>query len=166
MSARKIHDRSTAPNSGDWADHALGTLREQRVRAGGARAAVIDLLAGQDCCLTAQEIWERLRRRRHAASLASVYRAVELLGDMGLVQRIDVGGGVARYEPARPGGEHHHHVVCDTCGAITAFEDEGLEEAIEGLARRLRHRVSAHEVVIRGSCPNCAGGTPVRAGGP
>jgi Fur family ferric uptake transcriptional regulator len=79
-----------------------------------------------------------------------------LLGDEGLLQRVDFGRGVARYEPANPGGEHHHHVVCDGCGKITAFEDDRLERAIEGLAGRLRHRVTAHEVVIRGACPACA----------
>ena len=75
--------------------------------------------------------------------------------DLELVQRIDVGGGRARFEPALPGGDHHHHVVCNRCGRIAAFEDDRLEEAITALADRLRHRVSAHEVVIRGACPRC-----------
>lgn len=153
-----LHDHDpVAEQASGWAEHARSSLRREGVRAGGARAAVIDLLGGQHCCLTAQEIWERLRRRRHAASLASVYRALELLAELGLVQRIDVGSGVARYEPALPGGDHHHHVVCDSCGRITAFEDEGLERAIDRLAGRLGHRVSAHDVVIRGACPTCAG---------
>jgi len=145
----------TEPPAG-WAAHARAELRRRGIRAGGARAAVIDLLAAQSCCLPAQGIWERLRRRRHSASLASVYRALDLLHDLGLVQQIEVGEGAARYEPARPDGEHHHHVVCDDCGAIAAFSDDGLEDAIESLAGRLRHRVSAHEVVIRGACPDCA----------
>ena len=147
MRAKTVHD---------WADHARATLREEGARAGGARRAVIDLLAEQECCLSAQEIWERLRNRKGAGSLASVYRTVELLHELGLVQRIDVGEGVARYEPALPSGDHHHHVVCDRCGRIAAFEDEDLEEAISSLASRLRHRVSAHEVVIHGQCPRCA----------
>lgn len=148
MTAKTVHDQ--------WAAHARATLRATGARAGGARRAVIDLLDGQDCCLSAQEIWERLRKRGERASLASVYRAVELLHDLDLVQRIDVGGGVARYEPALPSGDHHHHVVCDRCGRIAAFEDELLEEAISSLAARLRHRVSAHDVVIHGECPRCA----------
>ena len=157
MSARKVHESEAEDTTGAaWAEHARAELRRTGVRAGGARAAVIDLLAAQPCCVTAQEIWERLRRRRKSASLASVYRALELLGELGLVHRIDVGGGTARYEPALPGGDHHHHEVCDECGRITAFEDDELEAAIDGLARKLRHQVSAHEVVIRGACPVCA----------
>ena len=48
---------------------------------------------------------------------------------MGLVQRVDLGDGGSRYEPILPGGEHHHHAVCDTCGKVTPFEDERLEGA-------------------------------------
>jgi Fur family ferric uptake transcriptional regulator len=172
MKAKTVHDRTakaprgratrrggdaTALNLGaSWADHARARLREEGARAGGARRAVIELLAGQDCCLSAQEIWERLRDSGERASLASVYRAVELLHELELVQRIEVGGGIARYEPALPSGDHHHHVVCDRCGRIAAFEDDGLEEAISSLASRLRHTVSAHDVVIHGECPRCA----------
>jgi len=153
MSAAVHHQ---AP-SDEWAEHARSTLAAEGVRTGGARRAVIDLLSTQECCLSAQETWERLRKRRHSASLASVYRAVELLSDVGLLKRVDVGGGVARYERALPGGEHHHHVVCDSCGEITAFEDRALEDAIDGVAGRLDHRVAAHEVVIHGTCPSCSG---------
>lgn len=157
MSGATIHDAVDARGGRDWSDHARASLRRHGTRPGGARAAVIDLLGAQRCCLTAQEIWERLRRRRRSASLASVYRALELLDELGLVQRIDVGGGTARYEPMDPDGDHHHHVVCEECGRITAFEDDALEAAIDGLARRLRHRVSSHEVLIRGACPDCTG---------
>jgi Fur family ferric uptake transcriptional regulator len=117
---------------------------------------VVDLLAGQDCCLSAQEIADRLRTGGGRAGTASVYRALEALGGLGLVQRVEIGDGEARYEPIVAGGEHHHHVVCDSCGRITAFEDAGLERAIDRLSARLRHRVSGHDVVIHGSCSRCA----------
>jgi Fur family ferric uptake transcriptional regulator len=152
MSAQTIHLRKATDA---WADHARAKLSEGGARAGGARRAVIELLARQHCCLSAQEIWERLREGGDAPALASVYRALELLHELELVQRIDVGSGRARFEPALPGGDHHHHVVCNRCGRIAAFEDDRLEEAITALADRLRHRVSAHEVVIRGACPRC-----------
>lgn len=87
-----------------------------------------------------------------------MYRAIERLRDAGLVDRIEVGEGVARYEAVVPGGEHHHHVVCEVCGRITPFSDPSLERAIGGLADRLEHRVSAHDVLIRGACRRCARG--------
>ena len=139
----------------EWSWLAQEALGEAGQRAGGARSAVVELLADQDCCLSAQEIAERLRSTGNRVGTASVYRALDLLHGFGLVQRIEVGGGGARYEPVIPGGEHHHHVLCDSCGTLSSFEDEGLERAIGRLAKRLRHRVSGHDVLIHGRCSRC-----------
>ena len=62
---------------------------------------------------------------------------LELLTELRLVQRIDVGQGVARYERHRPDGDHHHHLVCDCCGLVAPFEDPALEQAIERVSRSL-----------------------------
>jgi Fur family transcriptional regulator, ferric uptake regulator len=140
-----------------WGEYARAELKRRGVRAGGARTAVIDLLSAQSCCRSAHEIWEELRRQGKDASLASVYRSLQLLTDAHLVQRVDVGEATGRYEPAQPGGEHHHHALCESCGGITAFEDEALEHAIASLGERLGHQVRAHEVAIRGTCSRCSG---------
>jgi Fur family transcriptional regulator, ferric uptake regulator len=145
-----------ASPSSTWEQSARRALRDAGHRSGGARDAVVSLLARQQCCLSAQEIAERLRSGRGRVGLASVYRALDLLHGMGLVQRVDVGEGGLRYEPVLPGGEHHHHAVCDSCGRVTAFEDDRLEQAIQSLARRLRHSPRDHEVVIHGACGRCA----------
>ena len=141
----------------DWQRYATRALRDAGHRAGGARGAVIELLSGQSCCLSAQEISEELGKGGTNVGLASVYRALDLLHEMGLVQRVDLGDGGQRYEPIQPGGEHHHHAVCDSCGRVTAFEDEKLESALHRLAARLRHSINAHDVVIHGFCRRCAG---------
>jgi Fur family ferric uptake transcriptional regulator len=115
----------------------------------------VELLGSQDCCLSAQEIFDALRADGRRVGIASVYRVLDVLSGLQLVQRIDVGDGVARYEPAHPGGEHHHHLVCDDCGRVVAFEDERLEQALEGLSTRLAHEIAAHDVVLRGECADC-----------
>lgn len=140
----------------EWAEGANRALSDAGHRAGGARRAVVGLLAGQSCCLSAQEIADGLREEGTKVGLASVYRALDLLHEMGLVQRVDLGDGGARFEPILPGGEHHHHAVCDRCGRVTAFEDERLENDLARLAGRLRHSIKAHEVVIHGDCDRCA----------
>jgi Fur family transcriptional regulator, ferric uptake regulator len=139
----------------DWEAEAIETLARSGHRSGGARTAVVELLAGQDCCLSAQQIFDRLRTGGREVGIASVYRALELLDELELVHRLEVGDGGARYEPALPGGEHHHHVICDSCGEVTAFEDPPLEDAIEKLAERLSHMVSTHDVIIHGRCKRC-----------
>jgi Fur family ferric uptake transcriptional regulator len=138
-----------------WTEHTLDVLRRGGFRSGGARVAVVELLGRQECCLTAQQIFEGTRRAGRAVGIASVYRVLELLSELGLVQRIDVGTQAACYEPALPGGDHHHHVVCDDCGKVEAWRDESLERAVDRVAGRLGYRVGSHEVVLRGLCGDC-----------
>ena len=123
-------------------------------RSGGARAAVIELLSEQACCISAQEIHERLRARERPAGLASIYRALDLLTQLRLVHRVDVDG-IASYEPADPSGAHHHHAICDSCGRRDAFVDPELERLIDALGGRLGYQVGGHDVVLRGECPTC-----------
>ena len=73
------------------------------------------------------------------------------------MQRIDVGQGVARYERHQPDGDHHHHLVCDSCGQIAPFEDPALEQAIERVSRSLSFAVDDHDVVLHGACSDCRG---------
>src|SRR5215218_8070366 len=86
-----------------WIEHARSELSRAGHRAGGAREEVLELLGRQRCCLSAQEIHERLKTEDRRVGLASVYRALETLASLGLVHRIDVGG-VACFEPADPSG--------------------------------------------------------------
>jgi Fur family ferric uptake transcriptional regulator len=142
-----------------WREHTEEALREGGFRAGGARAAVLDLLAGQDCCASAQEIHEKLRGgKSRSVGIASVYRVLDVLAELRLVQRVDVGDGIARFERALPDGDHHHHVVCDDCGKVEPFSDSSLETAIARASRRLGYSVDAHEVVLRGECGDCRTG--------
>ena len=138
-----------------WTGHALETLEDAGFRSGGARRAVVDLLGRQNCCMSAQEIFDSLRRARRPVGIASVYRALETLADLRLVKRIEAGDGIARFEPARPDGDHHHHLVCRDCGKVEAFSDVRLERAIEQLASRVDYAIDGHDVTLRGECPTC-----------
>ena len=139
-----------------WAEHATAQLTAAGHRRGGAREAVIELLDTQTCALTALEIEDALRPGRRVGR-ASVYRVLDELESLGLVTRVDVGDGVARYEPQRPqGAEHHHHLVCDGCGRLEPFQDDALELAIRRLADRVAFDVSDHDVTLHGSCKRCS----------
>ena len=140
--------------SATWSDHAAAQLTAAGHRRGGAREAVIELLDTQSCALTALEIEDALREGRRVGR-ASVYRVLDELESLGLVSRVDVGDGVARYEPQRHAAEHHHHLVCDGCGRLTPFQDDALEQAIRRLAERVSFDVSDHDVTLHGSCERC-----------
>lgn len=139
-----------------WLEHARGRLAERGHRTGGARQQVMDVLARQHCCSSAQELHAQLQRNDRRVGLASVYRALDTLAELGLVHRVDVDG-IAAYEPALPGGEHHHHLICSGCGRVDIFEDDDLERAIAKLSERLGYAVSEHDVVLRGTCAGCSG---------
>lgn len=141
-----------------WRDHALQELDSAGYRRGEARGAVVELLSQQPCALTAQEIGDELRRGRRTVGLASVYRALDVLTDLKLIQRLEMGQGVARYEPLDPSGEHHHHLVCARCGNVVPFDDAELEHTIERLSSRLEFEVDQHDVVLRGACAACREG--------
>jgi Fur family ferric uptake transcriptional regulator len=138
-----------------WTDRALDGLRTAGLRRGGARRAVVEYLAGQDCCRSAQEIHDGIHARGGATGVASVYRALETLVELRLVQRVDVGDGIARFEPTHADAHHHHHLVCDSCGRVEPFTDEPLEDALERAAGRLGYGLEQHDVVLRGACADC-----------
>jgi Fur family ferric uptake transcriptional regulator len=140
---------------GDWAEHAAGELARAGYRRGGARRAILELLGEQPCALSVIDIGRALSQRGREVSRASIYRVIEELEELGLLARVDVGGSAAMYEAARHGPGHHHHLVCERCGRLEPFTDEGLERAIRRLSERLPLRVHEHEIVIRGSCTEC-----------
>jgi Fur family transcriptional regulator, ferric uptake regulator len=137
-----------------WVEYADRRLADAGFRRGGARSAIIGLLDGQACALSAYDIEDALRGDR-AVARASVYRVLDELVGLGLVTRIEVGQGTARYEAARPGGHHHHHMVCDRCGGVEPFADDELERVVDRLADRVAFEVAEHEIVLHGSCAAC-----------
>ena len=139
-----------------WPEAALSRLRDAGLRRGGARRAVVDELALHACCRSAQEIYDGILDRGGEVGVASVYRALDTLVELALVQRVDLGDGVARFEPSHAdAGHHHHHLVCDDCGKVEPFTDPPLERALERAAGRLGYALDQHEVVLRGACDAC-----------
>lgn len=139
----------------EWTEHVHQVLARAGLKRGGARERVIELLARQPCALSAVQIEDALREQGTPTGRASIYRVLELLGERGLVSRVEVGSGQALFERVAPGGEHHHHLLCEQCGRLVAFDDPGLEQAIDSLSQRLGVRVEHHDVVLRGACERC-----------
>lgn len=133
-----------------WADDAMDRLDEAGYRSGAARRRVVELLASEHCAVTALQI----DRRLESVGRASVYRTLDQLERLRLVQRVEIGGGAAGYERTDAEG-HHHHIVCERCGRLAPFSSPALEREIEAVSRRADFEVSNHDVVLRGLCPRC-----------
>ncbi len=147
----------SARRTGDWAAQAQQVLSQSGHRSGQARRAVVELLDAQPCALSALEIEDALRASDRPVARASIYRILEELERLRLVQRLQVGQEMARYEPLRTGHGHHHHLVCERCGTVEPFTDERLEAEMRRLSERVPMRVAEHEIVLRGDCKSCAG---------
>jgi Fur family ferric uptake transcriptional regulator len=155
--AHAAADTGSSP-TGSWKDRAESTLAAAGHKRGGARRALLELLDGQVCALTAVEIEDALRARgaRRPVSRASVYRILDELERVGLVQRVETGQTMVRFERVSEQTEHHHHLVCDECGQVMPFSDDELERAITRLTEKVPMSVSEHEIVLRGACRHCA----------
>jgi Fur family ferric uptake transcriptional regulator len=149
MDGMTTADRTTA-----WRRRAEDRLSDAGYRRGGARTALLDLLDDQRCARTALEIEDELRASHRTIGRASIYRVLDELEQLHLVQRIEVGQGVARYERLAP-EHHHHHLVCRECDAVVPFTDDALEQAIHRLSTEAGFEVTGHDVVLHGTCAAC-----------
>ena len=141
-----------------WVDGAEAALAAAGRKRGGARRAVLELLGGERCALSALEIEDALRASTaRRVSRASVYRILDELERLRLVQRVEIGQAMVRYERVCAEEGHHHHLVCDECGVVMPFSDPALERAITSLSERVPLAVSEHEIVIHGACRDCVG---------
>ncbi|MCB0870655.1 MAG: transcriptional repressor [Solirubrobacterales bacterium] len=143
-------ESTVADQEVDWTSHAESRIHEAGLKKSGPRGRVIESLAGRDCAATALEIDAELE----GVGRATVYRAIEQLEELGLVQKVDLGGSAFGYEKVDPSGHHHHHIVCDDCGKVEPFEDEALEEAIHDIHRK-GFKLEKHEVTLHGQCQDC-----------
>lgn len=143
--------RVAAPHR-DWNEAALRAVSDAGHRSSGARQAVIELLADRGGGMIAYEIADGLRGR---ASSASVYRALGLLVELGLLHAIDLGQGSSRYELVLRDGGHYHHLVCPSCGRTDLFSDPDLESALERVQHGTPFAIDGHDVVLLGLCPAC-----------
>lgn len=141
--------------SGSWIHHARAVLARAGHRSGAARSVVIQTLDAAVCCLSAQEVVDRSRATEHPVGLAMAYRVLERLHDLGLVRRIDLGDGTARYEPLGPDEDRHHHLVCIDCGRVVPFEDPRLKRALHAATPPAGFSLVEREVVLRGRCALC-----------
>lgn len=100
-----------------------------------------------------EELVERVHSKLGAGDYSTVFRAVGVLEGKGVVQRIDLGDGLSRYEARR---DHHEHVRCDVCGRVAEVEGCVVEGATREIERTTGYRLTSHSLVFSGVCPECA----------
>ena len=114
---------------------------------------ILEAVEQADGHISAEDIYIQVRNRYQYMNISTVYRTLELLDKLGLVIKTDFGEGRVKYHPADKG--HHHHLVCQQCGAIIDIDESTLSRLQDVLFARYRFSASLRHVAIFGLCENC-----------
>jgi Fe2+ or Zn2+ uptake regulation protein len=131
------------------AEAVTARLAQSGFRVTGTRREVLRAIADWDGPFTIEELAIALP----AVGRATVYRTVKVLQEAGFVCRMLLEDGSIRYGLSQ--GDHHHHLICSSCGRITEFADPDLDAAIGANARRLSFELAAHSLELYGLCGVC-----------
>ena len=121
------------------------------------------MIADQTGHFTAAELVAAARGRRLGVGRATVFRTLEVLEELGAVERLDLPNGEHAYVGCEPA--HHHHVVCSRCGRTSEIDDAGLRSVVRDVAQQTGYRVDEHRLELFGLCPACLAADGARNGG-
>ena len=107
--------------------------------------------------LSAEEVHEILQAKNFDFGLATVYRNVELLNELGILSKIEFGDGRARYELSStdPQVHNHHHLICLKCKKVIEFEEDLLDDLENFISESADFKIVNHEVKFFGYCSDC-----------
>jgi Fe2+ or Zn2+ uptake regulation protein len=129
---------------------ALGTAG---YRLTGPRRALAELIATWAGHFTADDLLAASRRDRLGVGRATVFRSLDVLAELGLIERLDLPSGEHAYVACEP--VHHHHVVCTSCGRSTRVGDLGLGAVSASIELATGYRIDTHRLELFGLCPDC-----------
>jgi Fur family ferric uptake transcriptional regulator len=129
-------------------------LRRQSRKITGPRKAILDILRKHSHPLTNREILAAMPESH--CDLATIYRAMHLLEDLGMVKQFDFGDGIARFELVGDGGDaHHHHLVCTRCAHVVELDECFSDEIEKRIADKNGFKSVTHKLEFFGICPDC-----------
>ena len=117
------------------------------------RRRLAELIAAHDGHFTTGDLVTEAHAGRVRIGRATVFRTLEVLEDLGAVERLDHPNGDHAFVVCRRA--HHHHIVCSHCGRTQEIDDAGLRVVVGEVARRTGYRVDEHRLELFGLCPAC-----------
>ncbi len=109
--------------------------------------------------ITVEDLYRKISRKHKEIGFTTVYRTLKLLTKSGLAAERVFADNLTRYEPLTA-EEHHDHLICLQCGAITEFENTRIEKLQERIASDIGFKTVAHKMELYGHCRNCTSGSP------
>ncbi|MCJ7515574.1 MAG: transcriptional repressor [Dehalococcoidia bacterium] len=117
------------------------------------RMMVVEALHDTDKHVSAEEIYAKVKAKYPYANISTVYRTLELLNELGLVNEISLGDGCVRFHPAEKG--HHHHLVCQKCHKIIDLPESVLAPLEDILSEKHRFKADLKHTAVFGLCSKC-----------
>ena len=106
--------------------------------------------------LSAEDVHSIVRQQSPDIGLATVYRTLELLSELEILQKLDFGDGRSRYEINETSTPHqHHHLICISCGAVREFGDDLLETLETAVSKKSNFKIVDHQLKFYGYCQEC-----------
>lgn len=132
-------------------------FRENQYKMTPQRLKVLEVFTEHpDSHLSAEEVFHLVRVGAPEIGLATVYRTLEMLNGIDILQRIEFGDGRSRYEMSAADSPHsHHHLICRKCGEVKEFEDDLLETVESFVSRKTDFQITDHQVKFYGFCKGC-----------
>jgi Fur family ferric uptake transcriptional regulator len=134
-------------------DQWMEKLQSSGHRLTGPRYIVAEILAQSDRALSPQEVYELACKHYPTLGLVSVYRTVEKLEELGLIQRVHLPEKCQAYIAAFSG--HEHLIVCSSCGLVEFFEGDDLTPLVQRVEKESGYRVDVHWLQFFGLCKEC-----------
>jgi Fe2+ or Zn2+ uptake regulation protein len=135
------------------AENWLAQLQKNGYRLTEARRAVVEVIQKSTHALTPVQVFDRARKRYAALGLVSVYRTLEKLEELNLIQRVHQPEGCQAFIAAGRG--HEHLLLCQNCGQVTFFKGDDLDTLIGTIAKKTHYQIREHWLQLFGLCQNC-----------
>ncbi|ADD69716.1 ferric uptake regulator, Fur family [Denitrovibrio acetiphilus DSM 12809] len=131
-------------------------LAKQNLRMTSQRELILKTLCRQKKHVTAEQLYEQLKKTDKSIGHATVYRTLKLLTEAGIARELNFGEGSIRYEPDTD-NTHHDHLVCVQCGENVEFFDEDIEKLQQAVAEKYGYELMDHSMNLYGTCSKCRG---------
>lgn len=136
----------------------IALLKEKGLKVTNQRLYVLEAIAScEGKHLSTEEIYDLVREKHPEIGLATVYRSIQLLLELEIIDKITFDDGFVRYELHCEPDEkhHHHHLICRSCGKVYTFEEDLLDTLENKIQQKLGFQVVNHEVKLYGYCKEC-----------
>ena len=134
-------------------NHLTDELHQRGLRMTPQRMMIVEAIENSTDHISAEEVYSHVVEKYPNVNISTVYRTLDLLEELGMVTKTDLGGGRVRYHPADKG--HHHHLVCRECGTIIDLDEAALLPLKDSLRREYNFIADLRHLGIWGKCTKC-----------